>query len=209
MSAPDQIPILPDLVVSRETENSLRQLVGIVAKWTRHINLVSSGSLDDIWTRHVLDSAQLFRYLPRTASHWVDLGSGGGFPGLVLSIIAKELFPELKVTFVESDQRKATFLRTASRELGLVAVVQSARIEHIQPLAADVLTARALGSLTQLLDYAHLHLAETGLAIFPKGRTADQEIQSARQNWRFDLTAHASMTDVDAQILRIENISHV
>jgi 16S rRNA (guanine527-N7)-methyltransferase len=201
--------ILPGLNVSRETDAGLRRLVDLVVKWTVHINLVSSSSISDIWTRHVLDSAQLFNYLPAGANHWVDLGSGGGFPGLVVGVIAKELAPGLQLTLVESDQRKATFLRSAARELDLSVDVQTTRIELASPLCADILSARALGSLTQLLGHAKLHMSTTGIGLFPKGRTANQEIEIARRNWRFDLTSHASMTDEDAQILRIENILHV
>ena len=206
---PGSIMILPGLNVSRETEAELRRLVELVVKWTVHINLVSSSSIGDIWNRHILDSAQLFNYLPAAANHWVDLGSGGGFPGLVVGVIAKELAPGLRLTLVESDQRKATFLRSAVRELNLSIDVQTTRIEFTNPLCADILSARALGPLTQLLGHAQLHLSTTGIGLFPKGKTANQEIEVARRNWHFDLTAHASMTDEYAQILRIEKILHV
>ena len=209
MSVYGSVAILPGLNVSRETEATMRRLVELVAKWTTHINLISSKSLDDIWTRHILDSAQLFRYLPVGAKHWGDLGSGGGFPGLVIGIVALELAPELRMTLIESDQRKATFLRTAARELKLRVDVRTSRIEKTQPLVADILTARALGPLPQLLSHAQRHLSASGIGLFPKGRTADQEIAAAKQNWRFELTTHASMTDVGAQILRIEKIFHV
>ena len=198
-----------DLSVSRETLAKLRLLVDLVLKWTRHINLVSVNSINDIWERHVLDSSQLFNHLPTGAKTWIDLGSGGGFPGLVVGIIAQELSPELKVILVESDQRKAAFLRAAIRELRLDVGVLTSRIEKIEPLAADVISARALGSLSTLLGYMNRHQNATGMGLFPKGRAVTPEIAAARLNWRFDLTAHASMTDPSAQILQIENVFHV
>lgn len=200
--------LLPDLVVSRETEAKLRHLVSLVEKWNPHINLVSTGSLGEIWPRHVLDSAQLFHHLPLGARHWADLGSGGGFPGLVICILAQEFAPQLRMTLVESDQRKATFLRTVARELKLSAEILTTRIQETAPLEADVLSARALAPLTELLQYSRLHLANSGIGLFLKGRTVNQEIAVARQSWHFDLASLPSMTDPEAQILRIENIIH-
>lgn len=195
--------------VSRETEARLGQLVELVRKWTAHINLVSAKSLSEIWDRHVLDSLQLFKFLPGGTRHWADLGSGGGFPGLAICIVAKEHMPMMKVTLVESDLRKATFLRTVVRELDLSAVVKAVRIEAAEPLMADVLSARALGPLNQLLTFSERHLAEAGICLFPKGRQVKQEIDAARLNWHFELTSYPSTTDPEAQILRVENIRHV
>lgn len=208
MSNKSSLAMPEGLDVSRETLAKLHQLVLLVEKWTPHINLVSANSLGDIWTRHVCDSLQLFKFMPAGTSHWVDLGSGGGFPGLVVSIVAQEVSPQMRMTFVESDHRKATFLRTAVRELGLSVNVRSTRIESTGSLQADVLSARALGPLIDLLGYAEQHLAPSGYAIFMKGRSVNQEIEAARSKWRFEFTTHASMTDDHAQILRIERISH-
>jgi 16S rRNA (guanine527-N7)-methyltransferase len=201
--------LLPDLNVSRETEALLRQFVALLGKWTVRINLISNSGLIDVWARHILDSAQLFRFAPAGPVHWADVGSGGGFPGIVICILAKESPHPFRVTLVESDQRKAAFLRVAAHELGLAPRILSSRIEDMPPLHVDVLSARALGPLSALLGYAERHLSRTGMAVFPKGRTAPAEIEAARQSWHFDLAASASMTDPEAQILRIQNISHV
>ena len=201
--------ILPNLIVSRETEAKLRHLVRLVEKWTAHINLVSGQSLGDIWDRHVLDSAQIFEFIPANARHLTDFGSGGGFPGLVIAIIAEQRMPDLKVTLVESDLRKATFLRTAARELSLVLDIRTSRIEATEVLGANVVTARALGPLPQLLGFASRHLSLSGTALFMKGRAVEPEIEIARRNWRFDLTMYPSKTDPEARILKVENIEHV
>ena len=122
---------LGSLTVSRETIDRLSIYANLLEKWNPRINLVSRSTLDDLWSRHIVDSAQLFELAPVTAKHWVDLGSGGGFPGLVIAILAKELRPELEVVLVESDQRKCAFLRTVSRETNCGAVVHSKRVEEI------------------------------------------------------------------------------
>lgn len=209
MSPQNLHKLLPDLDVSRETEHLLGMFAELVEKWTAKINLISKHSRKDIWARHILDSAQLYRFAPQHQQHWVDLGSGGGFPGIVISILAKDRLEALSVTLVESDQRKAAFLRTAARELGLSIRILTTRIDETPPLHADILSARALGPLSVLLGYADRHLSPTGAAIFPKGRTVPREIETARQKWRFDLAVSPSMTDPAAQILRIENIAHV
>ena len=209
MTGPDQTSLLPGICVSRETEFRLRQFVALVEKWTARINLVSPSSLENIWSRHVLDSAQLYRYTPDNALHWADLGSGAGFPGMVICILAQDRPIPLQVTLVESDLRKATLLRTAARELGINPQIISSRIEQMPSIQADVLSARALAALPALLGYADRHLSKKGVGLFPKGRTAGDEITASRALWRFDLTSHPSMTDPEARVLQIENISHV
>ncbi|RYG91328.1 16S rRNA (guanine(527)-N(7))-methyltransferase RsmG [Loktanella sp. IMCC34160] len=192
--------------VSRETYDRLKAFEGLVAKWSPRINLVSKSDLSDIWGRHILDSLQLVPLVPGAPQSWVDLGSGGGFPGIVIAIVARDHWPDLTTTLIESDQRKATFLRTAIRELDLAATVRTERIEEAPPQAADVLTARALAALDGLFAYAEQHLAPDGVAIFPKGRRADEEIAQARENWTFDLQETQSITDPEARILTVRNI---
>lgn len=194
--------------VSRETEDQLRRFEGLVRKWNPAINLVSKASLDDLWTRHILDSAQLYT-LTKPHGHWLDLGSGGGFPGLVIAILAKGAGDELRLTLVESDQRKATFLREVTRELSLPVTVRTDRIEHCPPQSADILSARALAPLTTLLGYAARHLAPNGTAIFPKGASWQQEVEAARKDWHFDLHTSPSATDLDGAVLIVKAISHV
>jgi 16S rRNA (guanine527-N7)-methyltransferase len=198
----------PELDVSRETRDRLTALLALVEKWTRRINLVSAGSLEDGWRRHVVDSVQVHRAAP-PARHWADLGSGGGFPGLVVAVMEAERATPARVSLVESDARKCAFLRAAVRELGLGAEVVSARIEDAPPLGADMLSARALAPLDRLLGYAARHLAPEGLAVFPKGARWREEVQAAERNWSFSLEAIPSITDPEAVLLRIGGISGV
>ena len=199
---------LVELDVSRETTDRLRALERLLVKWNPAINLVSKATLPQAWDRHILDSAQIYQLAP-PSSHWVDLGSGGGFPGLVIACLATELRPELKVTLVESDQRKATFLRQAARELSLNTAVISARIEAVDPLAADILSARALAPLTDLLAFADRHMRPEGTALFPKGVSWRDEVARAQEGWHFDSVTHPSATDPNGAILAVKAIRHV
>jgi 16S rRNA (guanine527-N7)-methyltransferase len=196
------------LSVSRETMESLTIYANLLEKWNPKINLVSKSTLGNLWERHMVDSAQLFDLAPSGANHWVDLGSGGGFPGMVIAIIAKELRPDMKVTLVESDQRKCAFLRTVSRETKCNAIVHSKRIEALEPLKADVLSARALADLNALLGFAEQHLAQQGLCLFPKGLTWEKELEIAQDSWQFSHQVTKSETDENAVVLRIEEIKH-
>jgi 16S rRNA (guanine527-N7)-methyltransferase len=178
----------PDwLCVSRETVEALEEFANLVLQWTARINLISPSTTPDIWGRHILDSAQLFQLAAPGAS-WVDLGTGGGFPGVVLAILAKEIDPNRRFQFVESDQRKSAFLRKACQHLGLPAICHASRAEAIGPLAAETITARALAPLVDLLSLVERHLAPGGRAILPKGAKAMDEIELARKRWSFDLT---------------------
>lgn len=196
------------LNVSRETSQRLEVFESLIAKWNPRINLVSRNSLDNLRHRHIADSIQVFRIAPAGA-HWLDLGSGGGFPGLIAAILAIEERPDLKVTLIESDQRKAAFLRTAAREVGVSCTVLSERIENVAPLGVNILTARALASLSDLLGFAALHLDAGGTALFSKGVTWEKELESARQQWCFDVDVVESQTMPGAAILRIKGVSRV
>jgi 16S rRNA (guanine527-N7)-methyltransferase len=169
---------------------------------------VSRSTLDDLETRHFADSLQLMALAPK-AAHWVDLGSGGGFPGLIVAIAAMDSGSPARATLIESDQRKAAFLRTVIRETGAPATVLCQRIEAAPPQGADVLSARALTDLTGLLEFAARHLASDGLCLFPKGATWQKELAAAQRQWRFDLTPVKSQTDPDAVILSIQGIARV
>lgn len=194
-------PQIPSwLNVSRETIEKLDHYAAEVLRWNSAINLVSKTSVAGIWQRHILDSAQLFS-LTESSGKWADLGAGGGFPGIVLAIMGAP-----HMVLVESDQRKATFLREISRQLSLTATVLSKRIDAIEPLAAETVSARALASLTDLLGHVTPHLAPSGRAIFPKGRGFEEELLRAQAHWAFDATKIPSRTDPEAAILMIENI---
>lgn len=193
--------------VSRETYGRLGRFVAILEKWNPRINLVSRSTLAEVWTRHILDSVQLFDIAHPGAGLWVDLGSGGGFPGLVVAALAAEEAPDLRVGLVESDQRKAAFLATAARDMGVTVQVHAARIESVQPLAADYLSARALAPLDQLLAYAERHLRPSGRAYLPKGQTHADELAQALASRRFAYEKHPSKTDSQAVILEIWDLT--
>lgn len=193
--------------VSRETLVRLEEYAALLAKWNPVINLVSKSTLPDVWQRHMRDSAQLWPLCPKGARLWVDIGSGGGFPGIVIAILAAELAPEMRVILIESDQRKATFLRTVAQTLGLELRVESQRAEDVPPLGADVVSARALTALSGLLPLAQRHLAENGVAIFPKGQSAAQELTDALELWQFAVTRTPSETDHQAVVLQIRDIA--
>ena len=192
--------------VSRETEERLRAFSDLVLKWTPRINLIAKSTQDQIWQRHVLDSLQVAR-AGYACKHWVDIGSGGGFPGLVVAIHAREHWPDTRFTLIESDQRKCTFLRTTIRELSLNATVLTRRIEEAPPQQADILSARALADLSDLLAFAERHLAPDGYALFQKGARWENEVLTARQAWTFRNEAIKSCTQDEAVILKIEGVS--
>ena len=197
------------LDVSRETAERLAHYAALLRAWNPKINLVSKQTLADLEARHFADSAQLIALAPPDATTWADLGSGGGFPGLVIAILASEHRPALRVTLVESDQRKAVFLRTVARETGVPVTVLADRAEAIPPLGTDVLSARALAPLTALLDHAARHLRPGGTALFPKGATWRSEVDEALERWRFHCENLPSATSADGAILRIGEIDRV
>ena len=200
--------LLETLNVSRETIQRLETFDTVIRKWNPKINLVSRSSLDQLWTRHIADSVQVFRCV-KIPEHWVDIGSGGGFPGLVVAILAADEAPKMKVTLIESDQRKSAFLRTAARECGASATVLSGRIEQVEPQKARVLSARALASLDDLLRFADRHLAEDGTAVFPKGENWKKEVDNAQQRWRFEVETAKSLTEPEAVILKVRGVERV
>ena len=204
----DQDRVLQELNVSRETSDKLRCYATLLEKWNPKINLVSRASLSEMWTRHMLDSAQMFA-LSGEAGHWVDLGSGGGFPGLVVACIASEKSPATLFTLIESDQRKSAFLRTVIRETGVNATVLTERVESAAKQNANTLSARALADLDQLLEYTERHLAESGTALFPKGQTWEKEVETARSRWSFECEAIKSITESGAVILKIKGALRV
>jgi 16S rRNA (guanine527-N7)-methyltransferase len=181
----------------------------LLEKWNKAINLVSAASLVDVSRRHFLDSAQLFALASAEAKSWVDLGSGGGFPGVVIAILASSVRPDLVVTLIEADSRKAEFLRTVSRETGLAVEVRAVRIEACPPLDADIVSARALAPLASLCAYAHRHLGGNGRCLFMKGARHVEEVENARKSWAFDLEIIPSRSGPDARILQLKNLKRV
>lgn len=201
--------LVAGLDVSRETLTRLEAYADLLRKWTRAINLISNNTVNSVWQRHIVDSAQLFLFLPPGSRTWLDLGSGGGLPGLVVAIVAREKAPDLHVTLVESDTRKAAFLRIAANDLGIDARIEVTRAEALSPMNADVVSARAFAPLPDLLDLAERHMAPGGHALFPKGRNHAAEISAALESWRFSVQKHPSCTDPDGVILSIKGLSRV
>jgi len=205
---PDALAQLETLCpnVSRETLDALKTYIELLAKWQTKINLVSASTLEDAWTRHVLDSAQLWPLIPEGARTITDLGSGAGFPGLVLAILGKHR-EGFKVHLIESDQRKGAFLREVIRVTGAPAEVHTARIEALQPWPSDVVTARALAALDKLLPLAAPFVAPEGIALFLKGKSAETELTAARGWGTFEAEVIPSRTDVEAAILKLSRLA--
>ena len=198
-----------DISVSRETVDRLKIYESQLRKWQRAVNLVAPASLPDIWLRHFADSIQLAPLVPKSAKSLVDLGSGGGFPGLVLAAeFAASGGPS--VTLVESDQRKCAFLREAARAMEISVEILSTRIENDANLDAldccDVVTARALAPLHKLLSFVVPFVSSETTCVFLKGRDAAREIAEAQINWNFDVAEHPSVTDPEARIVVVRNI---
>jgi 16S rRNA (guanine527-N7)-methyltransferase len=192
--------------VSRETYDRMQAYADLLRKWNARINLVSPASIPDLWDRHIADSAQLFPLAP-PARTWVDLGSGGGLPGLVCAILAQQHHPQTRFVLIESDKRKCAFLQSAAHALALPVQVLPQRAEQAPPQGADVVTARAMAPLVALLPHVARHVSPTGCAILPKGRNHAQELEAARAEWHFDCTAQPSVTDPDARCLIIRNLT--
>lgn len=184
---------LPDEVMER-----LRTYVDLLAKWQPRINLVGPDTMGDVWRRHIADSVQLLPLIPEGARRLADLGSGAGFPGLVLAILG---VPD--VHLVESDQRKGAFLLEAARSTDTKISWHGARAESLEPLSADVVSARALAPLTKLLPLAKRHLATGGLCLFPKGKNAEDELTEALKESTIAVERTVSVTDPQATIFRI------
>lgn len=195
--------------VSRETGEALAHYVALLLHWTRRINLIAPDTVPEIWTRHVLDSAQLLPLVPPDARHWLDIGSGGGLPGVVCALLLRQRQPDLRFTLVESDRRKAAFLATVLRELDIPATLHIARIEALPPQAADVISARAFAPLDRLLGCAVPHLAPGGRLLLHKGARAEAEIDAARASWRFTLATRPSITSRMSRILCCEEVARV
>ena len=187
--------------VSRETFERLALFVDLLAKWNTRINLVSRRDIADIWDRHIYDSLQLAAYFTSSVTNVIDLGSGAGFPGLVLAIATGASF-----TMVEADARKAAFLREALRATNTSAVVLHSRIEDLRLPAAPVITARALAPLPRLMELSFPLLAKDGTLLLLKGASVEAEIAEARRTWTMRIARHISRTGggVILQITEVE-----
>ncbi len=187
--------------VSRETLERLNRYVELLTAWNRRINLVGPDTLGDVWRRHILDSAQLHPHLPPRARILVDLGSGAGLPGLILAILGL-----LEVHLVEADTRKAVFLREALRVTETAATVHAQRLDRVPPLIADVVTARALAPLPELLEMSERFRGPATVCLFPKGRGVGEELTAAERQWTMKAERLPSLSDPSGSVLRLERV---
>lgn len=188
--------------VSRETLDRLNTYVELLTAWNRRINLVGRDTMGDVWRRHILDSAQLFPLIPPGARILVDLGSGAGLPGLILAIMG---VPE--VHLIDSDARKAAFLREAVRVTGAPAHVHAARLDRVKPFIADVVTARALAPLNELLAVSANFRGPHTICLFLKGRSVEEELTDTVKEWNIRVDRRQSLSDPSGTILRVEAIT--
>lgn len=192
--------------VSRETSDRLAKFQQLILRWNPRINLVAPSTVPDLETRHIADCLQISQYADPKSGIWADLGSGGGLPGIVLAIAFADR--PLQFVLLESDQRKAAFLRTAIRELELANIqVKNLRIERTPPLKAAYISARALAPLYRLMPYLQRHLAESGQAWIMKGENWREEVEIARNSWNFNVLPIPSKLRSGAAILKISEVT--
>jgi 16S rRNA (guanine527-N7)-methyltransferase len=196
-----------DFDVSRETLDRLQTYVDVLTDWNSRHNLVSESSLAQVWQRHIADSAQLVRYIPENAWTLVDLGSGAGFPGLVLAAMLKG---GLQVTLYESISKKCDFLNAAADAMGLRVTVLNERAERAsQQKPSDIVTARAVAPLAKLLGYAQHFWGKNTMGLFLKGQNIVPELTEAHISWKMDVRQHPSLTDPSGVIVEIRTLKHV
>lgn len=195
---------LSELGISPEIARKLQIYLDLVLAWNRTINLISRGDETNLRGRHLEDSLSLLQYLPTGFQRAIDLGSGAGFPGIPLALATGQHFD-----LVEADNRKAAFLREAARLTGASVTVHVTRIERVSLARADLITARALAPLEQLMSWSEPLLAAHGQCVFPKGKLVHEELTRARERWHMRLEQFPSPLRPDVFILRLSEISRV
>ncbi len=200
--------------VSRETGERLEVYASLIASWQKTINLVAPNTIDDVWHRHFADSAQLVACAPEGPLGWLDLGSGGGFPGLVVGCMLAER-PGSRLTLIESDSRKSAFLREIVRQTALSAILpvdiitdrieNTANTTRVGPV--DVISARALAPLDRLLGWSEPYFGSESMALLPKGRGVDAELAAAGRNWDFAFDLVPSLTSEDGRIVVVRHLA--
>jgi 16S rRNA (guanine527-N7)-methyltransferase len=194
--------------VSRETLARLKTYAGMLEDWNSRHNLVSRASLADVWRRHFWDSAQLAPLIPQDARSLIDLGSGAGFPGLILAELLKDR-PQFRVVLVEATARKCQFLQSVAERLALPVQIRSARVEELLPEIFDVITARACAPLPELLAYAQRFWGKGTRGFFHKGQNLAVELTRASKSWRIKAEQHPSRSDPSGVILEIRELQRV
>ena len=190
--------------VSRETLEKLEIYGALLKKWQKAVNLVSKSTLPDLWNRHMLDSFQILKFAEAKTGTWIDLGSGAGFPAIVVAMMS-----DFDVHVVESDMKKCLFMREVSRETSTPITVHNSRIEAVEPFQADVISARALAPLDKLLGYAVPFANEKTEFLFLKGQDVDGELTNAAKCWSMEPTKHQSLSSSEGCILKIRNVSRL
>jgi 16S rRNA (guanine527-N7)-methyltransferase len=199
-----RVEFLSAIPVSRETEARLARYGALLLERNQSLSLIADSTGDVVWTRHFLDSAQLARLIPDPDQPVVDIGSGAGFPGLVLAIMGLP-----KVHLIEHNMQKAAFLRTVVEELNLPVTIHAMKSDAVRPFAAGVVTARALKPLDQLIGLGRRFLGQGSLCLFPKGRRAEDEMRDAERKWRMKVERFQSLTDPESTIFRLSDIAEV
>jgi 16S rRNA (guanine527-N7)-methyltransferase len=194
--------------VSRETLARLKAFVDLLTDWNARHNLVSAASLANVWRRHILDSAQLSAFISEDAISLVDLGSGAGFPGLIIAILLADR-ASFRTILYEATRKKCEFLKAAADRTGVTVEIRNARIEDAIPEPFDVVTARALAPLDKLLGYAHVFQGPHTLNLLLKGQSVVHELTLAHNSWRMKVDQHPSRSDPSGVILAIRELRHV
>ncbi|MCR9175005.1 MAG: 16S rRNA (guanine(527)-N(7))-methyltransferase RsmG [Alphaproteobacteria bacterium] len=205
MTAPDltKTQIKDALQIDAEALARLSAYVDLLIKWQKRINLVAPKTLDEVWRRHILDSAQLLPLMAESPGPVLDLGSGAGFPGLVLAVLGRG-----DITLVESDRRKAAFLSEAARVTGAQVTVECCRIESLKPIRAGLITARALAPVSKLLEYAKSYSDDSTRYLFLKGERVEEELTDAQKHWKMNVTKVPSRSDSRGTIVLLEGVTH-
>ena len=194
------------LNVSRETLNSFYEYETLLSKWNEKINLVSKNTLVDIWERHFLDSGQIIKHVEASGKRWVDVGSGAGFPGLVVALLLRDRKIDCDLVLVEKNPKKGFFLNEVIRKLNLSVEVVNDNIDTLEPLNADILTARAFSELNNLIEIAFHHRKKEGICLFLKGENYRIELDKTLNYWFFDYDIVDSVSSSSGKIIRVKKI---
>ena len=192
--------------VSRETLNEFYEYETLLSKWNEKINLVSKNTLVDIWERHFLDSGQIIKHVEVSGKRWVDVGSGAGFPGLVVALLLRDRKIDCDLVLVEKNSKKGFFLNEVIRKLNLSVEVVNDNIDNLEPLNADILTARAFSELNNLIEIAFRHRKKEGLCLFLKGENYRIELDKTLNYWFFDYDIIDSLSSSSGKIIRVKKI---
>ena len=201
-----KIDVIESLNVSRETINSFGEYEALLSKWNQKINLVSPNTLADLWVRHFLDSGQIINHVDASGKKWVDVGAGAGFPGLVVALLLRDRKIDCDIVLVEKNTRKVFFLNEVIRKLNLNVKVVNNNVDTIEPLNADILTARAFSDLKNLIELSVRHRKERGVSLFLKGENYRLELDKTLNYWFFDYDIFDSLSNSSGKIIRVKKI---